>query len=126
MPIKMSSLLDTKNAQMTFAGVTFKTTKTGRVPRRYLLEILRSGRVRVGQDPAAMASLAQDPEGMSAADSDFLDSEMSAEALDRLTEEVEECPTNWWCDLGFRQDGSLRLRSKGTAAWNGYQITEKS
>lgn len=113
------------NTRMTFAGVTFKTTKTGLVPRRHLLEILRSGRVRVGWDPAANpASIAQDPEGMSAADSDLLDNGMSAEALDRLTREIEECPANWRCDLGFRQDGSLRLGRMGVAVWNSYQITE--
>lgn len=97
--------------RITFAGVTFATTSTGRIPLPALLKILRSGRIDLrcsGRYTDDYAWDAQTNFGRGAQDQD---------ATDQLAREIKACSAGWYARLS---DGALRLQCHTFLGYDGH------
>jgi hypothetical protein len=92
------------NKQMTFAGVSFKTTKSGAVRRPAFLKILRSGQVRITCRGSYTDDYAYD------AAVNFQRGDLDPDGILTLADDIERDPSGWRCSAYGEKDGELSLR----------------
>ena len=89
--------MGTRSASVTFAGMTFKTTKRGQIRRPTLLKLLRSGKVAVKCTGRYTDDYAWD------AATNFGKCTLSPEAVEKLAERIERSPSGWWASPNSRE-----------------------
>lgn len=114
---KMSNRPENKNVRLTFAGVSFKTTKNAQVRRPAYLKVLRSGKVSVFCDGSYTDDYAFDNAN------NFGRKTLSPEAVENLANSIENDPSGWWCSAWQKEDGTLSL---GCHSFKSYTITDLS
>lgn len=105
------------NTKMTFAGVSFKTTKLSNVRRPALLKILRSGRVTVFLKYLHTDDYARDN------DDNFSRGYLCDAAIETLARDIESGPGGWECSAWRQPGGELSLMCH---TFLSYRLTEKT